>query len=105
MNPEKAGFSTGMTRFSGAAAASPLSVRSGVAAPPEVSMPPIERRDFARGRMLQEPVEQELHAEVVHAASEEDGRLFCPRARRLRSNGVPGDFEHLQLVFERLVEV
>ena len=57
---------------------------------------------FGRGRVFQEAVEQELHAEVVDGAAEEDRRGFA------REHGgvvpiVPGVFEHFQL-FDRPVK-
>ena len=52
---------------------------------------------LGRNRVAQEPVEQELDAEIVHGAAEVDGRLL-PRADRRQVEGMAGAVEHGQLV-------
>ena len=63
---------------------------------------PAMTRGLGGGRVFQETVEQQLHAEVVDGAAEEDRRGLA------REHGgivpiVPGVFEHLQF-FDRLGE-
>src|SRR5688572_2707156 len=48
-------------------------------------------------RMPEEPIEQELNAEVVHATAEEHGRSLA-RKHGLIFKALAGKFEHLQFL-------
>ena len=61
---------------------------------------------FGRGRMLEETVEQELHAKIVHAAAEKDGRALAGQHGGIVEN-FAGMLEHLAkpVTMDRLVPI